>query len=175
MDSEFTIRNAAIEDALAIARVNYLTWLDAYRGIVPDSELDSLNLELLTDQWTQNISVADSRSGTFVVMKGATLIAYSRFYPSVDPDDDQARVATIGSMYVRPEFQRRGVGRKLMRAVLEAAKERDYTETTLHVLAANQRAQEFYENLGWEKDLDADIAGSVDETVPKVRYRKNPL
>ena len=175
MDSEFTIRNAVIEDALAIAKVNYLTWLHAYRGIVPDSEFDSLDLESLTDQWKQNLSIADSRSGTFVVMKGATLIAYSRFYPSVDPDDDQARVATIGSMYVDPAFQRRGVGRRLMQAVLEAAKDSGYKETTLHVLTANQRAQEFYETLGWEKDLDADIAGSANETVPKVRFRKNPL
>ena len=149
--------------------------MHAYRGIVPDSEFDSLDLESLTDQWKQNLSIADSRSGPFVVMKGATLIAYSRFYPSVDPDDDQARVATIGSMYVDPAFQRRGVGRRLMQAVLEAAKESGYKETTLRVLTANQRAQEFYETLGWEKDLDADIAGSANETVPKVRFRKNPL
>lgn len=175
MDPEFTIRDAAIEDAPAIARVNYLTWLHAYRGVLPDSEIDSLNLDSLTDQWIQNLSAADSRSGTFVVMKGATLIAYSRFYPSVDPDDDQARVATIGSMYVDPEFQRRGVGRKLMGAVLEAAREREYAEGTLHVLTANKRAQEFYESLGWERDLDADIAGSADEGAPKVRYRKSPL
>lgn len=175
MDSEFTIRDAAIGDAPAIARVNYLTWLHAYRGILPDLEIDSLNLDSLADQWIQNLSVVDSRSSTLVVMKDATLIAYSRFYPSVDPDDDQARVATIGSMYVDPEFQRRGVGRKLMNAVLEAAKEGDYTEATLHVLTANKQAQEFYENLGWEKDLDADIAESADEAVLKVRYRKNSL
>lgn len=175
MNSGFTIRDAKIEDALAIASVNYLTWLHAYRGIVPDSDLDSLNLESLIGQWKQNLSLADSRSSTFVAMKGETLIAYSRFYPSLDSDDDQARVATIGSMYVDPEFQRRGVGRKLMRAVLEAAKERDYTEMTLHVLTTNKRAHEFYENLGWQKDMDADIAGSVDETAPRVRYRKNPL
>lgn len=175
MDSEFTIRDAAIGDAPAIARVNYLTWLHAYRGILPDLEIDSLNLDSLADQWIQNLSVVDSRSNTLVVMKGATLIAYSRFYPSVDPDDDQARVATIGSMYVDPEYQRRGVGRKLMRAVLEAVRKREYTETTLHVLTANQRAREFYENLGWEKDLDMDIGGSDEKTNPKVRYRKSPL
>lgn len=175
MDSEFLIRDAAIEDAPAIARVNYLTWLHSYRGIVPDSELDSLNLESLTDQWKHNLSIADSRSGTFIVMESTTVIGYSRFYPSVDPDDDQARVATIGSMYVDPDYQRRGVGRELMRAVLDAAKKCNYTEMTLHVLATNQRAREFYEILGWKEDLDADIAESVDEVVPKMRYRKNSL
>lgn len=175
MNYEFTIRSASIEDALAIASVNYTTWLHAYRGILPDEEIESLNIDSLTDQWKQNLGIADSRSGTFVVMKGATLIAYSRFYPSVDPDDDQSRVATIGSMYVDPEFQHKGVGRKLMGAVLEAAIKREYKEGTLHVLAANKRAQEFYERLGWEKDSNADIAGSADQADLKVRYRKKSL
>lgn len=104
MESEFAIRDAVIEDAPAIARVNYLTWLHAYRGLIPDSELDSLDLEFLTEQWNQNLSLAKPRSSTLVVMNGESLIAYSRFYPSADPDDAQDQVATIGSMYVNPDF-----------------------------------------------------------------------
>ncbi len=175
MESEFAIREAVIEDAPAIARVNYLTWLHAYRGLIPESELDSLDLDFLTEQWNQNLTLANSRTSTFVVMNGESLIAYSRFYPSIDPDDDQDQVATVGSIYVNPDFQGRGVGRELMEVVLKAAKEHAFTEATLHVLAANKRAREFYENLGWESDLHADIGRSDEKTVPKVRYRKNPL
>ena len=175
MDSVFAIRDAVIEDAPAIARVNYLTWLHAYRGLIPDLELDSLNVESLTDNWKQNLSIANPRIGIFVVTNSESIVAYSRFYPSVDPDDDRNRVATIGSMYVDPEFQREGIGHNLMSVVLEAAKNCGFTEATLHVLAANTRAREFYEGLGWEKDSDADIEGSNEETVPKVRYRKEPL
>ena len=107
-----------------------------------------------------------------VVVNGDFVIAYSRFYPSVDPDDDQGRVATIGSMYLDPEFWRKGIGRRLMETVLETAKSHDFTETTLHVLASNKRARAFYENLGWELDIDAELDNSMRETVPKVRYRK---
>lgn len=175
MESEFAIRIAVIEDAPAIARVNYLTWLHAYRGLIPDSELDSLNLEFLSGQWNQNLSLTNPRSSTYVVTNNESLIAYSRFYPSVDPDDDQGRVATIGSMYVSPDFQGSGIGRELMRAVLTAAKEHAFTEATLHVLVANKRAREFYENLGWERDKEADIEGSGEDRGSKVRYRKSPL
>lgn len=175
MGSEFAIRDAVMEDAPGIAKVNYLTWLHAYRGLIPDSELDSLNLASLTDQWKQNLSLANPRGGTFVVVNSHSVIAYSRFYPSIDRDDDEDRVATIGSMYVNPEFQRKGIGHKLMEAVLVAAKMHGFAEVTLHVLAANERAREFYENLGWEKDLDVDIGGLDEETVSKVRYRKKPL
>ena len=175
MDSDFELREAAFEDAQALSRVNYSTWQHTYHGLIPDSELDSLNLELLTDSWKQNLSLRNPRTNTFVVSDNDLLIAYSRFYPSADPDDDPGRVATIGSMYVDPEFQRKGVGRTLMRVVLEAAKNHDFTEITLHVLAANERARRFYENLGWEEDLVADIEGSPEESVLKVRYRRKLL
>lgn len=98
MESEIAIREAVIEDAPAIARVNFLTCRHAYRGLIPDSELDSLNLEGLTDRWQQNLNPVNPRSGTLVMETGDSLIAYSRFYPSLDPGDDQDRVTTIGSM-----------------------------------------------------------------------------
>ena len=175
MDSEYAIRIAVIEDAPAIAGVNHQTWLYAYRGLIPDSDLDSLNLDSLTERWKQNLKGADSRSGTFVAVDGHSVVAYSRFYPSVDPDDNTDRVATIGSMYVNPEFHGKGIGRQLMGAVLESAKRHGFTEATLHILAGNTRARKFYEELGWERDLNAEISGSEEETVPKVRYRRRPL
>jgi GNAT superfamily N-acetyltransferase len=175
MDHIFTVRVAGVEDARAIASINLSSWLHAYRGIIPDLELDSMDLDSLTDQWKQNLRNEDSSSCTFVAVQDEMLIAYSRFYPTVDPDDDQARVATIGSMYVDPEFQRRGIGGGLMMAVINAVRERGFIEATLHVLAANHRAREFYESLGWEEDLKAAIAGSSDESTTKVRYRKNLL
>lgn len=175
MDSKFAIRDAVIEDAPAIARVNHLTWLHAFRGLIPDLELDSLSAESLADKWKQNLSTDNPRIATFVVTNNESIVAYSRFYPSVDPDDDGNRVATIGSMYVDPKFQREGVGHSLMTAVLEAIKNYGFREATLHVLAVNTPAQRFYEGLGWERDSNADIEGLDGETVSKVRYRKDPL
>ena len=173
MDTEFTIRDAGIEDASGIAKVNYSTWLHTFRGLIPDSELDTLNVNSLTDQWREELSIVGSRSVTLIALDDEFVIAYSRFYPSADADEDQTRVATIGSMYVSPKYQRRGVGRKLEEAVLVAAKERDFMVATLHVLSANQRAREFYENLGWENDSNTNIAESNEEKGSKVRYRKN--
>ena len=68
---------------------------------------------------------------------------------------------------------RQGIGRRLMATVLEAAKSHDFTEVTLHVLASNKRARAFYENLGWEVDIDPELENSMGETAPKARYRKS--
>ena len=175
MGPDFQLREAVIEDAQGIARVNYSTWQHTYHGLIPDSDLDSLNVELLADSWKQNLNLRNPRINTYVVLLGGLLVAYSRFYPSVDPDDDPDRVATIGSMYVDPGFQRRGIGHALMEIVLGSAKNHDFMEATLHVLEANQRARKFYERLGWEQDLFAKIEGSLEESVPKVRYRRKLL
>jgi ribosomal protein S18 acetylase RimI-like enzyme len=172
MESDFGLREAVIDDAREIARVNYSTWHHTYHGLIPDSELDSLNLELLTDSWKQNLSLLNPRINTYVVLVSELLVAYSRIYPSADPDDNPDRVATIGSMYVDPKFQRRGIGRALMESVLKYAEGHDFAEVTLHVLEANESARNFYEHLGWEKDSVADMDGFLEERVPRVRYRR---
>jgi hypothetical protein len=48
-------------------------------------------------------------------------------------------------------------------------------EATLHVLAANHGAREFYGKLGWKEDLNAVLEVSTYEPTPKVRYRKKLL
>ena len=175
MVTEFAIRKAEFDDASAIAQVSFLTWLHAYRGIIPDAELDALTLESVTEKWVQILNLAIPKGGTLVAINGESIIAYSRLYPSVDGDDDGDRVATIGSLYVHPDFQHQGVGRAVMGEILEIAKDHGFAEVTLHVLATNERAQKFYEFLGWERDLDAVFEGSDEETTPKVRYRNNLL
>jgi hypothetical protein len=53
---EFIVRPATVEDAPAIAAIHVRVWQYAYRGIVPDSFLDSLSSERRTDQWMAALS-----------------------------------------------------------------------------------------------------------------------
>jgi len=58
----------------------------------------------------------------------------------------------IQSVYVRPEFRRRGVFRKLCRFVkTEAAGRPDVCGLRLYVEHANHDAQRCYSQLGWEE------------------------
>ena len=45
-----TTRLAAIDDANAIARVQAEGWRSAYRGIVPDDYLDSIDIDSWADR-----------------------------------------------------------------------------------------------------------------------------
>jgi len=67
---------------------------------------------------------------------------------------------------VRPEFRRRGVGRRIMQRVEEWARELDCCKITLEVRHDNAAAQQLYRNLGfrdpgiptlfWAKTLDCE-------------------
>lgn len=175
MGMEFEIRKAGLDDVPAIAHVSFQTWPHTYRGIVPEERINSRTIESVTDTWRQILNLPHPKGGTLVAHNDKSIIAYSRFYPSLDIDDDQGNVATIGSIYVLPSFQHQGVGRALIERILDNAKIQGFMEMTLHVLAANERARRLYEYLGWQQDSDPIIENSDEDPTPKVRYRKNQL
>jgi L-amino acid N-acyltransferase YncA len=52
------IREARLDDALAIARVHVDTWLSTYRGIVPEDYLARLDYSPRERSWGQMLSTA---------------------------------------------------------------------------------------------------------------------
>jgi len=64
-------------------------------------------------------------------------------------DDQDVAVGTIVSMWVDPAVRRAGVGRLLINAVVEWAKEREMRELKLMVTSVNQGAIAFYERNGF--------------------------
>jgi len=54
------------------------------------------------------------------------------------------------AILVRDDYQRKGVGSKLMRALIEVARERHVAEINGHVLAANPGMTRFAEDLGFD-------------------------
>ena len=54
------------------------------------------------------------------------------------------------AIVMRDEYQRKGVGSKLMDALIQAARDRHVREITGHVLAANPGMTRFAQNLGFD-------------------------
>jgi ribosomal-protein-alanine N-acetyltransferase len=54
------------------------------------------------------------------------------------------------SIAVRPEWRRRGIGTKLMEALLDAFKKRGLRKAVLEVAVSNREAIAFYERLGFK-------------------------
>ena len=142
------IRPASIEDAAAIAAVHIASWRAIYRGHMPDSVLDALDLEQRTIQWRQRLGVPDVDC---LVAEAPPVVGFCNLAPSRDPHG-VPDTGEITAIYLDPTHWRRGLGRKLVAAALARARERGYHAVTLWVLGENQRARSFYEAVGFFLD-----------------------
>ena len=88
-------------------------------------------------------------------------------------DDVDGSVGEIRSFFVAPGRWRRGVGRVLMAAVLGSLRERGYTVATVWSFTANERANAFYEGLGFTRDGAEEPTDETWAHLPGVRYRRS--
>ena len=75
-------------------------------------------------------------------------------------------------MFVASSAWRRGVGRALMDAALDDLRERGYTAAVVWSFADNDRANAFYERMGFARD-GAERSNAVWAHIPEVRYRRS--
>lgn len=147
------VRLADLSDAPAIAAVHVAGWEGAYRGMVPDAEIDRRTLPWRTAMWQELLGpggdpVDGNRPWVAAAERAGAMIGFaSMSVPSADP-----RVAEITALYVEPSAWRRGAGTALMDAALADAASRGCADVTLWVLEPNLRARAFYERCGFTDD-----------------------
>lgn len=138
-----TIRTARPSDAPDIAGVHDAAWRDAYRGIIPGRELERIVSRRGAGWWHA------------AIRKGSQLLV-------LDFDDSIGGYVSYGrnrvpalpyrgevfELYLAPEFQGVGFGRRLFDAARRDLNERGYSSTLVWALADNDRAIAFYKHLG---------------------------
>lgn len=105
----------------------------------------ALEVELHTVSWSRAGFLDElGREGRIylVARDGGQLVAYGGIALLVD----EAHVTTLA---VRPSHRRRGVGRRLLRELLVAARARGATAATLEVRTSNAAARELYRRVGF--------------------------
>jgi ribosomal protein S18 acetylase RimI-like enzyme len=166
-----TVREAAVADAAAVARVHLAAWRAAYRGLVPDAFLDSLNLGERTARWREQLTDRPRGQVTHVAEADGEIIGFVAGGACRD-DDARAGDGELYAIYVDPGNWRRGVGGSLESACLGALRERGFAEVRLWVLEANAAARAFYERSGWAADGARDAHPFGEQGLPIVRYRR---
>jgi mycothiol synthase len=68
-----------------------------------------------------------------------------------DDEYEKAPIMNIGPVAVIPKYQGKGLGRILLRAALQFAKEKGYKGTILSVNGENERAQALYIQEGFKQ------------------------
>ena len=144
---KLSIRPAAAADADAIARIHVDSWRDAYPTLLPDSYLvERLSEARQRAAWRQRLGRA-GRGETVLVatVDGATVAGYVAFGRCRRPN--MAAMGEIYELYVAPEYQDRGTGRRLLTATLARMRRARADSVVVEVLAGNP-ARFFYAHLG---------------------------
>jgi GNAT superfamily N-acetyltransferase len=106
-----------------------------------------------------------------LVEEDGELLGLSTCGASRDDDVDES-VGEVRSFFVAPGRWRGGVGRALMDGVLDSLRERGYREATVWSFTDNERANAFYERLGFTRDGAEEPTDEAWAFLPGTRYRR---
>jgi hypothetical protein len=138
------VRVATVDDAQGIARVQVDTWRSTYRGIVPDSYLDSLTYEARSQQWARMLA-QDDGTFAFVAEHASGIVAFASGGPNRGSDLPFA--GALYAIYVSAGQQGRGQGCVLFHQVARQLVSASLPSMVVWVFAQNP-ACGFYERMG---------------------------
>jgi ribosomal protein S18 acetylase RimI-like enzyme len=158
------IRLAKHTDAAAISGVFDVAWREAYRGIIPGVQLERMVLRRGPKWWGLALRRGRPLAVIDVDKKIVGYAAYGRCRDATLPADGE-----VDELYLRPEYQGVGLGRRLFRAVLNDLRHRCGPRIVVWSLAENERSCTFYESMGGRRFREK--AERIGETrLEKVAY-----
>ena len=141
------IRNVEENDIERVADININCWKKCYTGIIEQSVIDGINREERIATMTRSMDnstfiVAEEDSQIKGFCRYVTNNGYSPNYEEVDCE--------VCSIYVDVDFQRKGIGSKMLEYALEDLKKQDKKKLIIWCLKANTNARMFYTQMGGE-------------------------
>lgn len=137
------VRPAKTSDAPAVAATHDEAWRAAYQGIIPGAELGRL-INRRGPQWWDSAIRKGSRVS--VLSFGDRIAGYANY------GRNRARSlhfdGEIYELYLRPEFQGLGFGRRLFSAARRDLTQSGLKSMVIWALSDNEPAVEFYRTLG---------------------------
>jgi ribosomal protein S18 acetylase RimI-like enzyme len=176
------IRPASAADGLSVAQIRAESWRTAYADVFPAATLAERTAPAAVakeGEWRS----AHPIDGVLIAEEPddkPAMIGFVSFGPERGQDDEPGEPqqeppehgrAEIYAIYVLPDRWSTGTGRALMDAVLHLAAGRGYTDISLWVMEANDRARRFYELAGFQPTGESVVLGHLGG-VTEVRYRR---
>jgi ribosomal protein S18 acetylase RimI-like enzyme len=168
-----TIRRARKSDATAIGRVHVETWQATYPGLLPDAMLVRMSDVRQSAWWSRAIEDPRESRGIFVADdEEMGVVGFGSCGPVREIpeglDGTEQRVGEVYTLYVEPDCQNQGLGRRLLDAMFRQL-QADGCDTAILWMLAENPARFFYEGLaGRPAGRRSDRMGSTE--VEEVAY-----
>src|SRR6478735_5782718 len=138
-----SIRRAKPEDAPGLSKVFEQAWREAYQGIIPGVALEKLLARRGPRWWRSTIGRGRPLAVLDIGQGIAGYVSYGRCRDRSLPAEGE-----IDELYLAPEYQGIGFGRRLFQAVRNDLRDRSMPHLGVWALSENDRARRFYESLG---------------------------
>ncbi len=150
------IRDAINKDISKIAQVHVDTWRTTYQGILLDDILENLSYEKRENSWHQVFENAQ-KNGNFTYVAEDKLQQIVGFANGgIERTGDPFYRGELNAIYILKSHQQKGIGRELVRVIVEKLNRMEIHSMLVWVLKGNP-ASYFYEKLGGKKIYQKDI------------------
>ena len=134
------------DDADAVSRIYWESWRAAYAGLLPQSYLDALP----QNRWTEHVRACPQRM--LLAVESGRPVGVITYGPARNVEF--TGFFELVSLYLLPEFVRRGIGGALLARARKDCREGHAQGMYLYVLEGNDSARAFYEKQGFSNTGD---------------------
>ncbi|SEQ12528.1 Acetyltransferase (GNAT) family protein [Piscibacillus halophilus] len=137
------VRKAVVEDAKGMAKVHVDSWRTTYAGVVPDEYLNNLSYDERENMWKQ----ATPRGGVYVAENNeGEIVGFATGGPERSGKYPDYK-GELYAIYILKDYQRQGIGKALMKPIVEGLIRDNLTNMVVLVLEDNP-SKHFYEATG---------------------------
>lgn len=145
---ELTLREATIDDLRALAELHVHTFNETHVGPFGSGPTYA------TREWQWREKLLETDATTFVLVLETAqrqLVGFIWCHPT---KDNPGWAARLNKIYLRREYQRRGLGTRMVAAAVDRLIANDLTSMALFTEVENEVACSFYDKLGGQRQLD---------------------
>nr|WP_315223836.1 GNAT family N-acetyltransferase [uncultured Flavobacterium sp.] len=148
-----TILEASLNDITTIQNIAYTTWTITYDQILSKEQLDYM-LDLMYSDEALTIQFRKKKQLFYLILDDETPLGFI----GIEHHYNDQLVTRIHKIYLLPEAQGKGIGKKVMDEIAKMALENNSTALSLNVNRYNTSLT-FYKKIGFEviEELDIEI------------------
>lgn len=146
MELGMNIRKAAISDMPSVANVQIESNRTTYKEIMPAEYLMGLSAVNIAESWNERLFSKNSKEFMYIAESSQEIVG---LIAGKMEDNHNPAAGEITSLYIIKEFQKKGIGRHLLKTAALEMQEKNILAVTLWTLEQNP-SRFFYEHLGAE-------------------------
>ena len=147
---DVTIKHVSLEDIPLLSHILAASWRVAYRGMIPQDFLDSIEDERWVTPFTYRLTKGGMKADILYVQQAACgCVVYG---PS--QNKNYSGWGEICCLYLLPEYTRKGYGKQLLLFAMDQMKKENIHDFYLWALDENLSARKFYEKVGYTLTSD---------------------